>query len=152
MGLFYELQAGIEELFVNGLHALGVERTGVLDLLCAIRHGPAVEHTARPKLLFELGVLGVVGALGLLFGIEVVEITEKLVESVCRGQELVPVPEVVLSELPGDITQRFEEVGDGGVLGTQTEVGARQPYFGEAGADGRLAGDERSSAGSAALL
>src|SRR5262249_55467872 len=147
MGLVHEFQAGIEELFVYGLHALSIERTGVLNLLRAVWHGPTVEHAARPELLLELGILRVIRALGLLLRIEVVEVAEELVEAVRRGQELVAVPEVVLSELPGDVTQGFEEFGDRGIFGTQPEVGSRQPDLGEAGADRRLAGDERGPAG-----
>jgi hypothetical protein len=46
--------------------------------------------------------------LGLLLGVEVVEVAEELVEAMDRGQELVPVAEVVLAELPGGVAQRLE--------------------------------------------
>ena len=42
----------------------------------------------------------VVGVLRVLLGVQVVEVPEELVEAVHGRQELVPVPEVVLAELP----------------------------------------------------
>ena len=114
--------------------------------------GPAVHDAARPEALLELGVLRIVGVLGLLLGVQVVEVAEELVEAVDRGQELVPVAEMVLAELAGDVAQRLEQLGDGRVLGLQPLVGARQADLGQPGADRRLAGDERGAPGGAALL
>ena len=152
VGLLHELQARVEELLVHRLHALGRQGAGVLDLLRSVRIGPAVQHTARPELLLELGIFRVVRALRLLLRVQVVEVAEELVEAVDRGQELVAVTQVVLAELAGDVTQGLEKVGDRRILGLQTEVGAGQAYLGEAGADGRLAGDERGPARGATLL
>src|SRR4030095_4154909 len=55
---------------------------------------PGVQHAARPKLLVELGKLlfrRVVLHLRLLLGVEVVEVTEELVEAVDGGQELIEI-------------------------------------------------------------
>ena len=150
--LLHELEAGVEELLVDRLHALDRQRAGVLDLLRAVGVGPGVEHAARPELLLELGVLRIVRILRLLLGVQVVEVAEELVEAVRGRQELVAVAEVVLAELAGDVAERLQHVGDGRVFGLQPEVGAGQPDLGEAGADRRLAGDERRAAGRAALL
>ncbi len=72
-----------------------------------------------------------------------VEVPEELVEAVGRGQELVPVPQVILAELAGDVPQGLEELGDRGGRGPQAEVGAGESDPGEARADGRLPRDER---------
>ena len=46
--------------------------------------------------------------LGFLFGIEVIEIAEELIEAMHRRQELVAVAEVVLAELRGHVALRLE--------------------------------------------
>src|SRR5262249_38054989 len=48
--------------------------------------------------------------------------------------------------------ERLQRVGDRRVIGLQAEIGARETDLGQAGADRRLAGDERGAAGGAALL
>ena len=112
----------------------------------------AMKHAARAELLLELGVLRVVGVLGLLFRVEVVEVAEELVEAVNGRQVLVVVAQVVLAELAARVTVRLEQLGDRRVLLLHTERRAGQADLGEARADGRLADDERSPAGGAALL
>jgi hypothetical protein len=59
---------------------------------------------------------------------------------------------VVLAELPGRITQRFEKFRNGRVFRAQAYIRAGCTNFGESGADGLLPGDESCPAGSAALL
>ena len=59
---------------------------------------------------------------------------------------------MVLAELPGRIAERLQHFGDRRILGAQADVRARQANLREAGADRRLAGDERGSSSSAALL
>ncbi len=152
VGLLDELQARREELLVHRLHALPGQRTGVLDLLRAVRVGPAVQDAARAELLLELGILRIVRILRLLFRVQVVEVAEELVEAVRRRQELVAVAEMVLAELAGDVAERLQDVGDGRVFRLQAQIGAGQPDLGQAGADGRLTGDERGPTGGAALL
>ena len=97
---------------VDGLHALLGQRAGILDL--AVRR--ALDDTARPELLSELGILRVVLVLRFLFGIEVVEVAEELVEAVRCRQELVAVAEVVLAELAGHVALRFQQLRDGRVF------------------------------------
>ena len=79
-----------------------------------------VDHAARSEVLAEVGEVlgrGVVAELGLLFGVEVVEVPEELVEAVRGGQELVAVAEVVLAELARGVALRFQRGRDGRVLG-----------------------------------
>src|SRR6185437_2575581 len=159
-----EIERGTEKLFVNRLHALGVERAGVLDRLfpdlapgridggIVAIGGLASEHAARPKSSPKLRVLRVVGVLRLLLRIEVVEVAEELVEPMHRRQELVAVAEMVLAELPGRIAERLQRLGDRHVLGLQPHGGGRQSDLGQPGADGRLPGNECRAAGGTALL
>ena len=114
--------------------------------------GPGVQHAARPELLLELGVLRVVGVLRLLLGVQVIEVAEELVEAVRGRQELVAIAEVVLAELPADVAERLQDVGNRRVFGLQSEIGAGQADLGQAGADRRLAGDECGAARGTALL
>ena len=83
-----KLLGAVEELKIDRLHALFVERSG-------IRHatvGKAVDDSAGPKALTKSRVLGVVRILRFLLGIQVVEVAEELVKTVLGGQELVAVP------------------------------------------------------------
>src|SRR4029079_19145595 len=56
------------------------------------------------------------------------------------------------AELSAHVAERLQHVGDGGIFRLQSEIRAGQPDLGEAGADWRLAGDERGAARGAALL
>ena len=111
-----------------------------------------VDHAAGREFLAHRRVLEVVGMFRLLAGVEVVERAEELVEAVRGGQRLVGVAEMVLAELRGHVALRLEELGDRDVPRLQAFLGARQADLEQAGAEARLAGDERPAAGGAALL
>ena len=68
-------------------------------------------------------------------GVQVVEEAEELVEAVVGRQEFVLVAEVVLAELAGGVAQRLQQLGDGGILGLQAEVGSRHADLAQAGAE-----------------
>ncbi len=125
VGLLDELEARVEELLVDRLHPLGRQRTGVLDLLRAVRIGPGMQDAARTILLLELGIFGIVRVLRLLLRVQVVEVAEELIEAVRGGQELVAVAQVVLAELAGDVAERLEDFGDRRVFGLEAQVRAR---------------------------
>src|SRR5205814_7767019 len=165
LALVDELGRGGEDLLVHRLHPLLRQWAGVLTALlaplpeaavvgeCARRvRRVAVEHAARAEPLLERGVLRVVGVLGLLFGIQMVEVAEELVEAVDRRDELVAVAEVVLAELARRVALRLEQVGDRRVLVGEPLGSAREADLQQPGADRRLAGDEGRSPGRAALL
>src|SRR5262245_53447210 len=59
---------------------------------------------------------------------------------------------MVLAELSRDITERFQQLGDRRILGSETEVRAGQSHFRQARADRRLTGDEGGTASRATLL
>ena len=122
-----EVDAGLGGFVVDGLHALLGERSGVLDSLLAQRAearvdligfllgGPGMHHTARQHLRAELRSLlfgWVVRVFGLFLGVEVVQVAEELVETVCGGQVLVEITEMVLAELASGITDGLEQCRD----------------------------------------
>jgi hypothetical protein len=140
-----------QRLVIDGLHALAGERPGVFDPTVGI----AVDHAARPEVRREVReVFGrrIVLVLGLLLGVQVVEVAEELIEPMVGGQELVAVAQVVLAELAGAVPVVLERRGDGGVLGSDADVGAGHAHLGEAGAVRVLPGDEGGPTGGAALL
>ena len=144
-----------EELLVDGLHPLSVERAGVLDALCPIAVGPRVHHTAGTEALSELGHvfgLGVVVELGLLLGIQVIKIAEEFVEPVHRRKVFIAVPEVILAELASGIAMSLEGGGDGGVFRLETQGGTRQADLRKTRTDRILTADERRPASRTALL
>ena len=100
---------------------LGALETGHQIHAVVVR--PGMDDTARTESLTEVRqVLGlrIVGELGLLLSVEMVEVAEELVEAVHGRQILVAVAEVVLAELTGRVTVRFQRGRDGGVLRLQT--------------------------------
>ncbi len=94
----------------------------------------------------------VVGVFRFFLGVEVVKVAEELIEAMCGRQELVLVPEVVLAELPRRVAERFEQLGDGRILGLESEVRAGEPDLAESGAEDVLAGDEGRTASGTVLL
>ena len=159
-----EIDGARGDVVVDRLHALLGQRAGVdtglladaaearLDRGIVLVGGLAVEHAARAELRAERRVLRVIRQLGLFLGIEVIEVAVELVEAVHRRQEFVAVAQMVLAELAGRIALRLQQLGDRGILLAQAQRRAGQADLGEAGAQARLAGDERGAARRAALL
>ena len=111
-----EIRCGVAELLVDGLHPFLGQRPGVLDALGAVRVGPGVQNPARPELLPKRRVLRIVRQLGFLFGVEVIQVAEELVEAVHGRQVLVAVTQVVLAELAGGVALGLQCGRDGRVL------------------------------------
>ena len=159
-----EIERRSEELLIHSLHALLGERPRVLDRLFAhlaeLRVDCRVvlvgrftlQHAARAVFLSERRVLRIVRIVGLFLGIEVVEVSEELIESVHGGQMLVAIAEVVLAELAGRIAEILHELPNRGILEAQTERRAWRADLGEAGSDWRLASNKGGASGSATLL
>ena len=116
---------------------------------------PAVQHAARAELLRELREVlcgRVVGHLRLLFGIEVVEVAEELVEAMHGRQEFVAIAEMVLAELPGGVAVRLQSSAMVGSSALHAHRRAGNADLGQAGAEAALPRDERRAARGAALL
>jgi hypothetical protein len=78
----------------------------------------AAQHAARRIVVdIPLVVFRPVRPFGFLFGVEVIEIAEELVEAMDRRQIFVAVAEMVFAELPGGVAQRFERLRDRYVTG-----------------------------------
>ncbi|MNP03154.1 hypothetical protein D3C76_950290 [compost metagenome] len=134
---------------VDGFHALGGQRAGVLDAAV----GVGMDHPARRGGLDEVRIiLRPVGALRLLLGVQVVEVAEELVEAVIGRQEFVAVAQVVLAELTGRVALRLERLGDGDVAVLDADRRAGHADLGQAGTQRGLAGDEGGAAGGAAVF
>ena len=115
----------------------------------------AAQDAARPESLVEFGEVLLrrpVGQLRFLFGIEVVEVAEELIEAMHGRQELIAIAEMVLAELAGCVAERLQEFGDGRVFRAQTHRRPGKADLGQSGAKTALPRDERSAAGGAALL
>ena len=87
-------------------------------------------------------VLGIIEPVRVRHRVEVVQVTEEFVEAVNRRQVLVQIAEVVLAELAGGVTLRFERGGKRAGLGREADVRARLADGGQARAQWNLAGDE----------
>ena len=118
--------------FVDRFHALFGERAGVFH--AAI--GKAVDHTAGAEFFLKLGIFGIVGVFGFFLRIQVVEVSKEFIETMGRGQHIIAVAQVVFAELASGISLGLEQGGNGGIFFFHALGGARQAYFGEAGADG----------------
>jgi hypothetical protein len=106
---------------------------------------------SRPEVR-ELLLGRVVILLGLLLGIEVVEVSEELVEAVVGRKKLVPVAEVVLAELPGGVALLLQPCRDGWISRAQTEVSSGHTHLSQSSPIWILSTDERCPTCRAALL
>ena len=133
----HETQRLFGELIVHRFHPFFRQRAGALDLLGAIRVGPAMDHAAGVVFLDQRRVLEIVGVLRFLLGIQVIERSEKLAEAVRGGQVFVAVAEMVLAELAGHVALRLEQFGNRHIARLQTFLRARQTDLEHAGAEAR---------------
>ena len=101
-----------------------------------------MKHTTRTKSLPEGWIFRIELLLRLLFGIEVIEIAEELVEPMHCRKELVGIPQMILSELAAGIAERFQQFGERGVFVAQAFLSAGQPDLKQSGAKCALACDE----------
>ena len=160
----HEIDRVCGDFLVNRFHALLGQRAGVLDGLFAdlaesrviggivLVRRVAVQDAARSEHRLELRVLRIIHIFRLLFRIQVIEVAEPFIEPVDRGQHVVAVAEMVLAELARHVAVRLEQVGEGRVGRGNAFLRAGQTDLGEAGTNGRLAGDECRATGGATLL
>ena len=97
-------------------------------------------------------VLRVVEPIRIGHGVEMIEVTEELVEAVHRRQILVQVAKMVLAELPGRIAVRLQHGGERHGLIRQADVGSGLADSRQSGTQRDFAGDEIRAAGRAARL
>src|SRR5215510_43195 len=144
-----------KEFVIDGLHAFFGQWSGVLDPLCAVRVGPAVQDATRAVVLAEIRKVllrRIIAQLRFLLGVQVIEVAKEFVEAMLCRQMLVPVAEVILAELASGIAEGFEQFGNGGILGTHAQFGTWQSNLAQTRAEYALAHNERRAAGGTALL
>src|SRR6478735_1289631 len=103
-------------------------------------------------MLAEFLALREIRVFRLFLGVEMVEITEELIEAMHGRQKLVPVPEVILAKLPSGIAVGLEQLGDGRVFLLQPEGSSRNADLGQPGAPRVLPGNEGGPPRGARLL
>src|SRR5215475_1618225 len=89
---------------------------------------------------------------GIRHCVEVVQITEILIEPMYARKKLIPITKMVFPKLAGGVAHRFECSSDGRGFRRKTHVGASLPYGSHACSDGQFARDEVRSARSAACF
>ena len=104
----HEIECARCELLVDCLHTLTSEWPGIFDSSVRER----LDDTARPELPFELWILRIVLMFRLFFGVEMIQVPEKLIEAVVRRQMLVQIAQMILAELPSGIAMRLEKFCD----------------------------------------
>jgi len=117
-----------------------------IDRQVVLIRGLAIQDPARAVPRPEGRVFRVVRQLRLFLGVEVVQVAVEFVEAVDGRQELVPVAEVVLAELPGGVAERLEQPGDRRIFLTDAQRRAGEADLGEPGSQAVLAGDEGRTA------
>ena len=132
----------------------GRARTGLLGRIIGVG-GPAVQDAAganRSRKWGKSAAGRVGGQLWFLFGVEAVEVALELVEAVHGGQILVAIAQMVLAELARGVAERFEQLGNSGILSLQAHRRGRHADLAQPGTEHALAGDERSPPSRATLL
>jgi hypothetical protein len=162
LGPVDELHGVCQDLVIDGLHPIWIERARVLDPLLAdlaptrldgrivLVGRPAVQHVAWADLVDESR--WVVGMRRVFHRVEVIEIAEKLFKAVNCGQIFVEIAQVILSELARRVANRLESGSNGGCFGRYPNFRARLADSSQTGSDRQLSGDEVGSTGRATRL
>ncbi len=169
LDLVDELHRVVEDVLVDRLHVVLDTRHGVrrqrplildrlpadpapprLDRLVVGRGGEAVDQVARSDLVSQRRGIRVPERV--LHGVEVIQVTEKLVEAMHGRKVAVQVAEMVLAELGGGVSHRLQSRGDRRGLVRNADRGAGLADRRQARADRQLAGDEVGATGGAARL
>jgi hypothetical protein len=143
-----EVLGKTKHLFIDRFHTFLGQRARVFDPAI----GEAVNDASRSLFLSEFRILRVVIVFRFLLCVEVVEVAIELVETVVGRQKLILVAKMVLPELSGHIAERFEQLGNGRVFFSQSQVSARKTDFGQACSKWHLPSDECRATSGTALL
>ena len=106
-----KVERGLEEFLVNRLHTFLCQRAGVLAFLFApfaeawvFARGfgggrRTLQNSPRTKARLKRRIFRIIRIFRFVLGVQVIEISEKLVEPVNRRQKLIAVAEMVFAEL-----------------------------------------------------
>src|SRR5262245_36787542 len=111
-----------------------------------------MQDPARPELFTKPWILGIVRVLRLFLGIQMVKVSEKLIEAVNTWQMLIAITKMILTELRGCVSLCLQNIGNAWVILGQAQRGARKTNFGQPGSNRRLPCNKCSTACSATLL
>jgi hypothetical protein len=141
VGPIDEVAGAFHEVGLDGRHAFTGQRTGVGNGLLAdaaeafvlggvVDVGSlAVQDSTRHEEPFDEGIVpGILRLLRLLLGVQVVQVAVELVEAVHGREELVAIAQMVLPNLGSHVTLRFEQVGQGRILGLDALQSAGHPH------------------------
>ena len=142
VGLSDELLGTDRHLFVDGLHSLLRQRTGVLDATV----GERVDDTSGTESIAELRILRIVRVLRFILSAEVVQVAVELVKPMVRREVLILVTEVVLAELSCSVTKRLEHLRDRRVLRLESKVRPWHTDLRQPCPHSILTGDEQGTA------
>ena len=148
LGALHEVECLDHNLVIDRLHALACQGTCILDRTT----GKAMNHAARTKFLFEFRIFRVVWILWLFFGIQVIKVAEKLIETVRRWQHIVAITKVVFTKLTCLVTTRFQQGRKRWILFAHPLWRAWETHFGQTRADWRLSGNKSSATSCTTLL
>ena len=135
---FHKVVVGGKRLFVNRTHTFHGQRTGIFNLAVS----GALNHAAWAKFFTESRVFRIVRVLRFFFSVQVVQVAEKLIKTVCGRQELIAIAKVVFTKLAGGITELFKRGGNRNVFFLQTLRRARHTDFTHPGTKRHLAGNK----------
>jgi len=152
IGLIDKTKRSFGYFFINGFHAFLGEGARVLDLLPSLTVRQTVHHASGAEPLLEFRIFWIIGIFRLFFSIQVVEVTEELIETMHRRQILILIPKMVFTKLAGSIPQRFQQFRDGRVFIGHTNISTWHPHLGKPCTYRVLAGDKSRSSGCTALL
>ena len=130
------------------LHALASHGAGIFNLAV----GRRFDDAAWAELLLELRIFRVVVGFRFFFRVQVIEVTEELVEAVLGRQVLVLIAQMVFAELSRHVTLLFEQITDGGGPIRNAVGGSGHADGQQTGTEWLFTGNEGCAAGSAGLL
>ena len=143
-----EIQTGVQKLLIRGFHAFASHRTGIFDFAV----GGGFNDATWTIFFGELRILGVVIGLGLFFSVQVVEVTEKFIETVVGWQMIILITQMVLTELRSCVTMVLDQVGNGRCPVRRAMRGTRHADGQHTGTKWMLTKNERSAACGTGLL
>ena len=108
----HEVQRFYSDLHIDRFHTFDRQRPGVFNSSISKR----VDYTTWTELLLEFRIFRIVGMFRLLLSIQMIEVTEELIEAVVGRQHVVAITQVVFAELAGRVTLLLEQHGDSWVF------------------------------------
>ena len=143
-----EIERFRHDLIVERLHSLRGQRAFVLRRTI----GSAGNNSTRVELLAELRISRAIGIFKVFIAVEMVEVAEVLVEAMPVRQVLFQIAKMILAKLSSGVALCLQDLGERDVFLLQSGRRARRADRCQAGANRKLARQERRSSCGAARL